>query len=116
MQARTRPRCANPSRVSCCGDQPGNNYTAYGHARAPKQAPKRAEGVKAFFVNDPSRDMIEIKDLRGVDADMSSTIDASELAALRTRPIRLSTANELMELLSTHPNMLRRIKHLSSLM
>ncbi len=89
---------------------------AYGNARAPKQALKQAEGIKAFFVNDPSRAMIEIKELKEIDADMSGTIDAGELAALRTRPIRLSTGDKLMELLSTHPNMLRRIKHLSSLM
>jgi hypothetical protein len=75
-----------------------------------------AEGVKPFLVNDPSRDMVEIKDLRGVDADMASAIDADELAALRIKPIHPSTANELMELLSTLPNMRQRIKHLSSLM
>ena len=89
---------------------------AYGNARAPKQALKQAEGIKAFFVNDPSRAMIEIKELKEIDADMSGTIDTNELAALRTRPIRLSTGDKLMELFSTHPNMLRRIKHLSSLM
>ena len=89
---------------------------AYGNARAPKQALKQAEGVKAFFVNDPSRAMIEIKELKEVDADMSGTIDAEELAALRTKTIRLSTGDKLMEIFSTHPNMLRRIKHLSSLM
>lgn len=60
--------------------------------------------------------MIEIKELRGVDGGMTSTIDASELAALRIKPIYLSSANELKELLSTLPNMRQRIKHLSSLM
>jgi heat shock protein HtpX len=89
---------------------------AYGNARAPKQALKQAEGIKAFFVNDPSRAMIEIKELKEVDADMSGTIDTEELAALRTKTIRLSTGDKMMELFSTHPNMLRRIKHLSSLM
>jgi heat shock protein HtpX len=103
------------------GNQPRHLATAlyklaYGNAKAPKQALKQAEGVKAFFINDPSRAIIEIKELRELDADMSGAIDADELAALRTKPIRLSTADKLMELLSTHPNMLRRIKHLSSLM
>jgi heat shock protein HtpX len=118
--SRIREYYADRGSVSL-GNQPRYLATAlyklaYGNARAPKQALKQAEGIKAFFVNDPSRAMIEIKELKEVDADMSGTIDAEELAALRTKTIRLSTGDKLMELFSTHPNMLRRIKHLSSLM
>jgi len=89
---------------------------AYGNARVPKEAFKRVEGVKAFFVNDPSRALTEVRELRQVDTDMSGTIDAGELEALRTKSVRPGTGDRLMELFSTHPNMLRRIKHLSSLM
>jgi len=89
---------------------------SYGNARVPKEAYKRVEGVKAFFVNDPSRALTEVRELKEVDTDMSGTIDASELEALRTKAVRLSTGDKLMELFSTHPNMLKRIKHLSSLM
>lgn len=118
--SRIREYYADRGSVSL-GNQPRYLATAlyklaYGNARAPKQALKQAEGIKAFFINDPSRAMIEIKELKEIDADMSGTIDSSELAALRTRPIHLSTGDKLMELFSTHPNMLRRIKHLSSLM
>jgi len=89
---------------------------AYGNARVPKEAFKRVEGVKAFFVNDPSRALTEVRELKEVDTDMSGTIDVSELEALRAKAVRLSTGDKLMELFSTHPNMLRRIKRLSSLM
>ena len=82
----------------------------------PKEAYKRVEGVKAFFINDPSRALTELRELKEIDTDMSGTIDANELEALRTKSVRLGTGDKLMEIFSTHPNMLRRIKHLSSLM
>lgn len=87
----------------------------YGSARVNKEALKQMEGYKAFFVNDPSRAYYEIRELTQIDADMSGTIDQNELLALRSKKVRLSTSDKLMELLSTHPNMLKRIKHLSSL-
>ena len=89
---------------------------AYGNARVPKEDFKRVEGVKAFFVNDPSRALKEVRELKEIDTDMSSSIDASELEVLRGKTVRLSTGDKLMELFSTHPSMLKRIKHLSSLM
>jgi len=88
---------------------------AYGNARVPKEAFKRVEGVKAFFVNDPSRALTEIRELKAVDTDMSGTIDFNELEALRIKSVRLGTGEKLMEIFSTHPNMLRRIKRLSLL-
>ncbi len=76
---------------------------------------KLVEGVKAFFVNDPSRAWTEVRELRQVDRDMSGTIDFDELLELREKKVRLGTGDKLMELFTTHPNMLKRIKHLSSL-
>jgi len=103
------------------GNQPHNLATAlyklsFGNARVPKEAYRRVEGVKAFFVHDPSRALTELRELKEVDTDMSGTIDTGELAALRIKSVRLGTGDRLMELFSTHPNMLRRIKHLSSLL
>jgi len=76
---------------------------------------KQMEGIKAFFVNDPTRAWSEIRDLAQVDRDMSGTIDSYELMELRSKTVRTSSADKMMEILSTHPNMLKRIKHLSSL-
>jgi len=88
----------------------------YGNARfRDKEEMRRVEGVKAFFLNDLSRAWCEIRELSKVDRDMSGTIDYDELMELRQKKVRLSTTSKLMELFTTHPNMLKRIKHLSTL-
>lgn len=100
------------------GNDPSNLASAlyklvYGAARMPKEAIKDVEGMKAFFASDPSRALSELKDLKELDLDRSGTISASELSILQERAIRLNLGDKLMELLSTHPNMLKRIKRLS---
>jgi len=102
------------------GNQPRHLATALyklalGNARVPKESLRRVEGVKAFFVNDPSRAMREVGELKDVDLDMSGTIDYGELLALQSKSVRLTTGAKIMEMMTTHPNMLKRIKHLSSL-
>ena len=87
----------------------------YGGARVPKESLKRIEGYKAFFASDPSRAMRELRDLTQVDQDMSGTIDQAELMSLRTKEVHLGFSDKLMEVMSTHPNMVKRIKHLSGL-
>lgn len=87
----------------------------YGSARAGKEAVREVEGLKAFFVNDPSAAYNEIKELVQLDADKSGTIDQHELARLRGLKITVGTGDKVMELMSTHPNMLKRIQHLSTL-
>jgi heat shock protein HtpX len=85
----------------------------YGSARMPKEELKTAEGMKAFFVNDPSRALTELRDLRALDLDRSGTISSAELDALRDKTVKLNFGDKLMEVFSTHPNMLKRIKRLS---
>ena len=103
------------------GNQPHHLATAfyklvYGNARFKgTEQLKEIEGVKAFFVNDPTRAWNEVRELAQVDLDMSGTIDPDELLALRSKTIRLSSQDKMMEIMSTHPNMLKRIKHLSML-
>lgn len=88
----------------------------YGNARFKgSEELKRVEGVKAFFLNDPSRSWREIRELSQIDRDMSGTIDYDELMEVRQKEMRLSRTDKLMELFSSHPNMLKRIKHLSTL-
>ena len=69
--------------------------------------------MKAFFVNDPSRAMSELKDLRELDLDRSGTISAQELDVLRNKTVKLNFGDKLLEIFSTHPNMLKRVKRLS---
>ncbi len=102
------------------GNSPHHLATAlyklvYGSAKVPKETLKQMEGHKAFFLNDPSRARREISDLKQVDTDMSGTIDQNELMAIRTKSISISRGDKMMELMSTHPNMVKRIKHLSEL-
>ncbi len=85
----------------------------YGSARMERDELRQAEGMKAFFLNDPSRAWQEIREVRQLDLDKNGAIDTSELFRLRHKEIKLSTADRMLELLSTHPNMLKRIKHLS---
>ncbi|MEW6008793.1 MAG: M48 family metalloprotease [Candidatus Omnitrophota bacterium] len=86
----------------------------YGSARIDKDEMKEVEGLKAFFVNDPSQAINEIKELRQLDLDKSGTIDAQELQYLRSKSVNINFGERLLEIMSTHPNMLKRIKQLSS--
>ncbi|OGW76697.1 MAG: peptidase [Omnitrophica bacterium RIFCSPHIGHO2_02_FULL_46_20] len=100
------------------GNNPSSLATAlyklvYGSARIPKDELKTAEGMKAFFVNDPSRALTELRDLRELDLDRSGTISSNELDALQRRAVKLNFGDKVMEIFSTHPNMLKRIKRLS---
>lgn len=87
----------------------------YGSAAVKKDDLKEVEGLKAFFVNDISDAPNEIENLRQVDADMDGVISESELAELRYTQTRIGTGDRVMEILSTHPNMVKRIKRLAEL-
>lgn len=76
---------------------------------------RRVEGAKAFFLNDPSRAKDELVELAQIDKDMSGTIDVDELMELRQKTVKISPAEKIMELFTTHPNMVKRIKHLAAL-
>ncbi len=80
-----------------------------------KEELKQVQGAKAFFLNDPSQAWNEVRDLSQIDRDRSGTISQDELMDLHQKEVRLSFADKLMELFTTHPNMLKRIKHLSAL-
>ncbi|MCX5668935.1 MAG: zinc metalloprotease HtpX [Candidatus Omnitrophica bacterium] len=86
---------------------------AYGSAKLNKEDLKQVEGLKAFFINDPSQGRKEVLELSQLDLDKNGVIDASELELLRKSNIRLNFGDKMLELLSTHPNMLKRIKKLS---
>ncbi len=80
-----------------------------------EQALNQVEGLRAFFLNDVARAYQEFKTLKEVDQNLSGSIEAQELLALREKNIRMSASERMMELFTTHPNMLKRIKALSHL-
>ena len=85
----------------------------YGAARVPQSEIKDIEGTKAFFLTDISNARNEFDNLAQLDLDHDGTISAEELNVLRDSKVNVGTSNKIMELLSTHPDMLKRIKRLA---
>lgn len=117
--SRTRESYADFGSVKL-GNQPDHLASAlyrlvYGTARASDETLKQVEGVRAFFLTDPARARTEVSELKEIDSDMSGRIDLNELLALRSKRIRLGLTDRLIEMFTTHPNTVRRIKILSNL-
>ena len=87
----------------------------YGSARAERDTIKKVAGMKAFLLNDPANAVNEISELKQVDLNLDGVIDEYELQVLAERKIKLSKSEKIMELLSSHPSTLKRIKALSNL-
>ena len=84
-------------------------------SRMGEQALNQVEGFRAFFLNDIAKAYQEFKTLKEVDQNLSGTIDAQELLALREKKVSINAPEKMMEIFTTHPNMLKRIKALSLL-
>jgi heat shock protein HtpX len=87
----------------------------YGSATSNKDELKEVEGLKAFFVNDITDARNEINDLQQLDVDLDGKISEEELSRLRYSDTKIGAGSTIMELLSTHPNMVKRVKRLSEL-
>jgi len=74
---------------------------------------KRVEGMKAFFLNDPSQAWNEVRDLSQVDANRDGKINWDELMNLRQKKIKLGAGDIMMEIFTTHPHTLKRIRALA---
>lgn len=115
--SRTREYYADQGSIEF-GSQPDKLASAlyklvYGSATANKEEVKEIQGIKAFFLNDVSIAGTEVKELSELDIDHDGAISASELSQLKYKKINLKTTDKLMEVFSTHPNMLKRIERLS---
>jgi heat shock protein HtpX len=75
---------------------------------------KQVGGAKAFFATDPSQAWNEVREVSQIDRNKDGRIDQNELLALRTIEVRLSFGQKVMEIFTTHPNMLKRMKQLSA--
>ncbi|MDR2967480.1 MAG: M48 family metalloprotease [Methanobacteriaceae archaeon] len=85
----------------------------YDSATANKEEVKNIQGIKAFCLNDVSVAANEINELSQLDIDHDGEISASELSQLKYKKVNIKTSDKLMELISTHPNMLKRIERLA---
>jgi heat shock protein HtpX len=84
-----------------------------GSATADEEDIKEIQGIKAFFLNDVSVARHEISELTQLDLDHDGEISASELSQLKHQKVKITFYDRIMELYSTHPNMLKRIERLS---
>lgn len=100
------------------GNPPENLASAlykivYGSAKLSSQNIEAVAGFKAFFLNDINSARNEIKSLSQLDINKDFTIDAFELQNLKESKIKISLDQKIMEIFTTHPNILKRIKKLS---
>ena len=70
---------------------------------------------RAFFINDINNARNDLNDFSQIDFDGDGSISDEELKKIANSNINVSTSNKLMELLSTHPDSLKRVKRLSEL-
>ncbi|MDI6701492.1 zinc metalloprotease HtpX [Methanothermobacter wolfeii] len=115
--SRTREYYADQGSIEI-GGQPHKLASAlyklvYGSARFDGDDLKQIEGAKAFFLNDVTDARNEINDLKQLDMDMDGTISPGELQRLKYTGVRVGAGARILELISTHPNMLKRIQRLS---
>lgn len=115
--SRTREYYADQGSVEI-GGQPHKLASAlyklvYGSSQFNRDDLKQVEGVKAFFLNDVSAAYGEIEDLLQLDMNMDGTIDLAELQRIKYGGVKVGMGARILELLSTHPNMLKRVKRLS---
>ena len=80
--------------------------------RVPRIKIKQVEGMKAFFATDPSTAIRDVRDLSKADLNLDGHIDEYELQQFASMA-KASTAEKLMEIFSSHPNMVDRIKMLA---
>ena len=84
----------------------------YGSAGLKQDKVKKELGsMRAFFAADPLTARNDLKDLRAADLDKDGKIDAYELRAFAERA-RVSRTDRMMEIFSTHPNPVSRVKKL----
>ncbi|MBQ2831241.1 zinc metalloprotease HtpX [Methanobrevibacter sp.] len=117
--SRTREYYADEASVEF-GNRPAALVSAlyklsYGAARCSKETIDEVNTNRAFFVNDVNNAKNDVVDFRQIDFDGDGKISDEELRRLANSDVKISTKNGLMELLSTHPDSLKRVKRLAEL-
>jgi heat shock protein HtpX len=117
--SRTREYYADEASVEF-GNRPAALVSAlyklsYGAAKCSKETIDKVNTNRAFFINDVNNARNDINDFRQIDFDGDGSISDEELRKLSDSEIKVSTSNKLMEIFSTHPDSLKRVKRLSKL-
>ncbi|KZX11850.1 hypothetical protein MBORA_13900 [Methanobrevibacter oralis] len=88
---------------------------SYGAAKVDSQIINEVNTTRAFFINDVNNAQSDINEFRQIDYNGDGSISDDELRRLNNARIEVSTSKKLMEILSTHPDTLKRVKRLSEL-
>ena len=117
--SRTREYYADAASVEF-GNHPAALVSAlyklsYGAARCSDETIKDLNTNRAFFVNDINNAKNDVVDFRQIDFDGDGRISEEELRRLANSNVKISKKNGIMELLSTHPDSLKRVKRLAEL-
>ena len=117
--SRTREYYADQASVEY-GNRPAALVSAlyklsYGAARCSKETIDEVNTNRAFFVNDVNNAKNDITDFQQIDFDGDGKISDEELRRLANSDVKISSKNGIMELLSTHPDSLKRVKRLAEL-
>ena len=117
--SRTREYYADEASVEF-GNRPAALVSAlyklsYGASRCSEETIKDVNTNRAFFVNDVNNARNDITDFRQIDFDGDGKISDEELKRLANSDVKISKANGIMELMSTHPDSLKRVKRLAEL-
>ncbi|MBQ2652278.1 MAG: M48 family metalloprotease [Methanobrevibacter sp.] len=117
--SRTREYYADEASVEF-GNRPAALVSAlyklsYGAARCSKETIDDLNTNRAFFVNDINNAKHDINDFKQIDFDGDGRISDEELRKLANSEVKISKTNGIMELLSTHPDSLKRVKRLAEL-
>lgn len=75
---------------------------------------KKVEGMKAFFATDPSTAKKDVFDLKKADLNLDGHLDAYEVKVFAEKA-KIGTRDKLMEIFSSHPNVVERIKSLAEI-
>lgn len=117
--SRTREYYADEASVEY-GNRPAALVSAlyklsYGAARCSKETIDEVNTNRAFFVNDVNNAKHDVTDFQQIDFDGDGRISDEELRRLANSEVKISKTNGIMELLSTHPDSLKRVKRLAQL-
>ena len=117
--SRTREYYADQASVEF-GNKPAHLVSAlyklaYGASKCSKETIDEVNCNRAFFVNDVNNAKHDITDFQQIDFDGDGKISDEELRRLANSEVRISSTNGIMELLSTHPDSLKRVKRLAEM-
>lgn len=117
--SRTREYYADEASVEY-GNRPAALVSAlyklsYGAAKCDKETISELNTNRAFFATDINNAQHDINDFQQVDFDGDGKISDDELRRLANSEVKISKTKGIMELFSTHPDSLKRVKRLAQL-